>query len=378
MKEQFKRDFNKTYLILCNEELQPEESYETQMLMSNSLERILPLQIQRVNGEIQMFYDVTAKQPLRDCAERAKLSFQTLYDLFCAVDNALKEIKDYLLDAESVVLDLEHIYIREGTFYFCYYPWEKQDILCSFRKLLEEILGCLDYRDTAGVELAYHLYQSVCRGEFQISQILKEHLKLHEEVHDAEKEWTGNDLSMEEIWKDMEVREERAAYEPQKKKSLFERILKFFMKKEVEEASEVFNDRSEIIKEPEYRYETVKESPPLWEESDGNTTLLKNMPCGTWRLRPLLPGYQEFCITGKNFVVGKKKDAVDGYIGRGSISRIHSRFSVRENRLYIADANSTNGTFVNDIALAPGKEVEIFQGDRILFADVGYECYNNL
>ena len=79
-----------------------------------------------------------------------------------------------------------------------------------------------------------------------------------------------------------------------------------------------------------------------------------------------------------NFLVGKKRDEVDGYIGRDTISRIHSRLYVQQHRLFVADANSTNGTFVNGESVLPGKDVEIFPGDRILFADVEYECYNSL
>lgn len=41
-------------------------------------------------------------------------------------------------------------------------------------------------------------------------------------------------------------------------------------------------------------------------------------------------------------------------------------------------SNSINGTFVNEIQIDLGEEIEIFEGDRILFADVGYECYNSL
>ena len=69
---------------------------------------------------------------------------------------------------------------------------------------------------------------------------------------------------------------------------------------------------------------------------------------------------------------------MDGFIGRDTISRIHSRLYVQQNRLFVADANSTNGTFVNEAPVEPGTDVEIFAGDRILFADVGYECYNSL
>lgn len=381
MKEQLKRDLNKTYLILSSEEKQYEESYETEMIIKNAPQTILPLHVLRVDGELQLFYDVSAKQTLKDCAARVKLSAETIRTLFETIDRMIGEMKDYLLDMESVILDLEHIYTKEGKFFFCYCPWEKREVLTSLRRMLEEILGDLDYRDTEGVELAYHLYQSACRGDFHISKILAEHKK--EEVILPEAEVSENE---DILWKDERFLDERS-FESEKKaqpvskegkQGFLRRLFQFFMKKQEvkEEEERMWQEPKDL---PVFSDYTPRESyTQVLEPADVSTVLLENMPTGRWKLRPLLPGYEEFCIIGDNFLIGKKRDEVDGYIGRDTISRIHSRLFIRQERLFLADANSTNGTFVNEIAIEPGKEVEIFSGDRILFADVGYECYNSL
>lgn len=382
MKEQLKRELNKTYLILSSENTQYEESYEIEMIIKNTPETILPLHVLRMDGEIQLFYDVSAKQTLKDCAGRAKLSAGTIRTLFETLDWLIKEMKDYLLDMESVVLSLDHIYTREGQFYFCYCPWEKQDVLSSFRGMLEEILGDLDYHDTEGVELAYHLYQSACRGDFHISQILEEHVSekqmMPESAETEEGQLREEEMFSDSFSEDMEIEEKE--YEEYKKPGFLRRIVQFFMKKEKKELR--MNAEHSFVNESYVGtfFEGQAESgfTQVLEDARENTILLEHMPVGYWKLRPLLPGYEEFCITGENFLVGKKKEEVDGHIERGTISRIHSRLFVKHDRLYIADANSTNGTFVNDIAIEPGKDVEIFAGDRILFADVGYECYNSL
>ena len=383
MKEQLKRELNKTYLILNSEDKQYEESYEVEMILKNTMKTLLPLHVLRVDGEVQLFYDISSKQTLKDCTGRAKLSAGTIRTLFETIDQMIKEMKNYLLDMESVLLDLEHIYTKEGSFYFCYCPWKKQEVLAAFRTMLEEILGELDYRDTEGVELAYHLYQNACRGDFHISKILEEHFRKEDEtlnvpikgdsclLFEGCEEW---EAGTPDIVKDKTKNQEK------KKKRLLSRILQFFMKKQENEKTlkEQSDDEERTCEEPFFCYEPMESYTQVLESADANTTLLENMPTGCWRLRPLLPGYEEFCITGETFLVGKKRDEVEGYIGRDTISRIHSRLFVRQERLYIADANSTNGTFVNEIAIAPGKEMEIFAGDRILFADVGYECYNSL
>lgn len=378
MKEQLKRELNKTYLILSSEDTDYRESYEIEMIVKNAPQAILPLHVLRIDGKIELYYDISSKQTLKDCAGRVKLSADTVRSLFQAIDELIREMKDYLLDMGSILLDSGHIYTREGKFYFCYCPWERQNEMNSFRMLLEEILGDLDYHDTEAVELSYHFYQSVCRGNFHIAEILNEHRK------EPEKEKLPEDDLMEYFQEETveDDYENTGAEKKEKEKNpgILRRILEFFLKKEepVVPADEEYFEHEELyegffMEKPSYMNGTK-----VLQREETNTVLLQNMPAGSWKLRPLVPGYGEFCITGDSFLVGKKRDCVDGYIGRDTISRIHSRLYVKQDRLFISDANSTNGTFVNGVSIEPGQDVEIFSGDRILFADVGYECYNSV
>lgn len=358
MNEQLKRDLNKTYLILSSEQKQYKESYEIEMIIKNAPQTLLPMHVLRVDGETQLYYDISAKQTLKDCAERVKLSSDTIRALFESIDQAMKEIKEYLLDMESVMLDLAHIYTREGVFYFCYCPWEKREILVSFRGMLEEILGDLDYHDTEGVELAYHLYQSACRGDFHISKILEEHCK--KDIDSTKSVFIEESCITADEGKDfgdVYAKLSEGEGKVNNKQGIFRRLLNFFMKKpEVEmELNEETRDQSDYYEETFFQYDQELSYTQVLASGDDHTTLLENMPAGRWKLRPLLPGYEEFCVAGEQFLVGKKKDAVDGYIGRDTISRIHSRLFVKQGRLFISDANSTNGTFVNETAIAPGK-----------------------
>lgn len=361
MEERLKRELNKTYLIMSSEGCEYEESYEIEMLVKNSLETILPIRALRIDGEVELYYDISSKQTLKSCIERVKLSAATIRRLFEMIDKMTTEVKEYLLDMECVLLDTEHIYTKEGDFYFCYCPWKRSEILTSFRLMLEDILGNIDYHDTEAVELCYHLYQSACKGDFHISEILKEHAK--EETPMEIETYFDSDYQ-EEI--QSEFAEEKQKEENENKEGVFKRILKFFLKKET-----VYE---ECLAEERAVYGCTQ----VLEPENDHTIFLDDMPAGSWKLRPLVPGYEEFTIAGEGFLVGKKRDSVDGYIGRDTISRIHSRLSARGERLFITDANSTNGTFVNGVTVAPGEDVEIFPGDRILFADVGYECYNSL
>ena len=177
MKEKLKRELNKTYLILSSEGFEYEEAYEIEMLMKNSLETILPIHALRIDGNVELYYDISSKQTLKSCVERAKVSADTIRSLFETIEKMTAEVKAYLLDKENVLLDLEHIYTKEGKFYFCFCPWQPQEVLNSFRRMLEELLGAIDYHDAEAVALCYHLYQCACKGDFHISKILNEHVK---------------------------------------------------------------------------------------------------------------------------------------------------------------------------------------------------------
>lgn len=410
MKETLKRDLNKTYLILENENEGYEEGYELEMIMRNAPETILPLQVMRMDGQIALSYDVSSRQTLKEFMLRGNLPGSMITELFRQIVNLEEEIKNYLLDSKCVLLDPEHIYRKDDSFCFCYCPWEKNDVTEMLRKLLEELLGKLDYRDAKGIELAYHLYQKSCGGELDIRKILQEHEEKADSEPEEEKQKVfihpAEDIKAEKesFW---EIPEEQKKQETEEhaenKTGLLGRILKFFLKKEeTEEESEneeKYPDAWEEINKlripgeedafcfgeppavyepfPSGRTEDAEEIRPTELLNGSSATVLLSSITGViWMLRPLVPGYEEFHITGESFLIGKKREVVDGYIGKETISRIHSRLYVKDERLFIADANSTNGTFVNGEPLPPGADTEIFSGDRVLFADVGYECYN--
>lgn len=367
MQETLKRELNQIFLILEDDENDYEETFELEMILRNNPESILPLRVLRVDGKLQLCYEITSKQTLKVYGETRKLTKTVIQRLFRRIQLLAKEIKDYMLDMDNVLLDPEHIYMKEEEFYFCYCPWQKEDSFDALRGMAEEILGLLDYHDAKGVEMAYHIYQNLCKGIFEIDEILEdeEEESLPEEPVEM----------LEAMCFEEEPESESAKVMREPKSGIFQRFLSFFLKKE----PDVHEDEEEMFSEEEFRddfYERTILSGEMQEDSP--TLLLDPIAYGVWRLRPLTEGMPEFVIGKEGFLVGKKKELVDGYIGKDTISRVHSRFDLRDGCLFVTDANSTNGTFVNGTAVEPGEEREIFSGDRILFADVGYECYNSL
>ncbi|MFH1488575.1 MAG: FHA domain-containing protein [Pseudomonadota bacterium] len=53
-----------------------------------------------------------------------------------------------------------------------------------------------------------------------------------------------------------------------------------------------------------------------------------------------------------------------------SVSRRHVRISLRDGRYTIMDLKSTNGTYVNNLPLGPGEEMEVKQGEPFAVGDI--------
>ena len=102
----------------------------------------------------------------------------------------------------------------------------------------------------------------------------------------------------------------------------------------------------------------------------GETTFLKKSACLV--LRSENSAYPSMEITGEQFLIGKKKDAVDGFIKARGISRLHGKISKENGLYYLTDLNSTNGTYLNGGRLEVNEKARIRPGDHVGFADVKY------
>lgn len=71
-------------------------------------------------------------------------------------------------------------------------------------------------------------------------------------------------------------------------------------------------------------------------------------------------------------VIGSMKPYCDVIISNRIISRVHACIKKEDDKCYIEDMNSTNGTFVNDIRIKPDEKKKIANGDTIQIAALSY------
>ena len=67
------------------------------------------------------------------------------------------------------------------------------------------------------------------------------------------------------------------------------------------------------------------------------------------------------------FMIGKNKDQVDFVLDDHSVSRLHARFTLRDDVVYLTDLNSTNGTYKNGVRLEPNELIMLEAEDEITF-----------
>ena len=80
------------------------------MLVSNQISGVLPLNIQWINADCRLLYNITGLTPLVQAARI--LEHETrLSNFFMALCRAEKECDEYLLDPHKIDLTPEHIYL---------------------------------------------------------------------------------------------------------------------------------------------------------------------------------------------------------------------------------------------------------------------------
>ena len=100
-------------------------------------------------------------------------------------------------------------------------------------------------------------------------------------------------------------------------------------------------------------------------ETNGATAQVK-------RLTALEPGTEDIVIAYYPFIIGKQENLVDYVLRRETVSRLHLRIDRKEDRYYVQDLNSTNGTMAGGHMLENNEIMEIWDGVEISIAGARY------
>ena len=177
LQKEYAGDGEKSCLTLTIPVVEQMKQYQIGMLEKNRLDLLLPLVVQRVNDEWKLSYDITSKIPLSRVLERKSLQHQEFEFIIKQFAALVHDLKEYLLDLSSVVLDKNYIYCdpAEFTLFFAYLPAstsekEPERIKSFLRKLIVEDIRLVE--DVSGALLKKLL--EVLKSEAFSSELLSQ------------------------------------------------------------------------------------------------------------------------------------------------------------------------------------------------------------
>lgn len=173
---EFKRDLNNNYLIMEIDGEISASDYQIRMITVNAIGGLLKCNTRILDGKIKLYFEITSKQPIARIYEKRMIGLEDIGKLIMGIKKGLESASEYLLDANSLILDPEYIYMNIGTgeLYFCYLPYSGNEVSASFHKLTEYILERLDHGDRDGVMIGYELYMKTKGENYSLDAIMGE------------------------------------------------------------------------------------------------------------------------------------------------------------------------------------------------------------
>ena len=210
MKSYIKNNLKQTFLILEGEE-NLEEDFQIFMLQGNEIPGLLRTRITYVDNKSHYHYDISGKISLQTKYEKVNLSGEDIRRLVYAILQTVREVKNFMLDSERILLDPEHIYCEGEKFFFCYYPSCRMKLTEEFHKLTEYFVREVDYKDDEGIHLAYTFHKSSMEENYSIEKILEE---IETEVEETTPQIRYDEHMEECIDENIAIAEQKEFWEP--------------------------------------------------------------------------------------------------------------------------------------------------------------------
>lgn len=372
---QYRREMNHNYMIV-----EPETricTFELEMLLRNKIEGLLKLQVQNLNGESLLYYDITSRQPLSRILENKEISSAEIRPLISGILETVRRIEGYLLQENQLLLKPELIYIepRDYRVYLCLLPGHEGDFRTDFCRLLQHLLGKTDHKDKESVVLMYGLYQESLKENCGADDIFR-YLYSHGEHLDEEKE--SPDIQ-ETPFEDMRVAEKAEVYHVPEEKPPFgwlRRMIKGEDGRKTDMAEQMPQFSANRVQEQELHRlfaetEVSQNSVSGYQQASQNTVLLTEYGAQE-SVRKLVSAdktTEDILLPYFPFVIGKQEHLADYVFSRDTISRMHARIDCIDGAYRVTDLNSTNGTRVRGKILENNEDADIYPGDEIHIAE---------
>lgn len=369
----YERTVNRSYMKIPSV---PEDSFDEKLMLKKHIFGLLPVEKCYVNGLGQYWYNISGRQALDAFCRVNQVGKEFFESLILRLCEQVDLLEWNLLDSNCLVVDPELIFVNHSgdDVSFIVYPCNKGDLFLDLQQLMEFLLTKLNHSEPKAVSAAYKIYELILSEGFTMSD-LKNHI-LNARMENTVIE-PQNMVVKTESTTDTEVNLSNKS----RSDSKIRKWLRF-----VQEKLAVFQEKFHWKPGKLLDKKATPELPPtiIYPEDEEEeevtqvhpTVCIAQMPAGP-RGVLLCENHGEFpdfqlekstCMLGKN-------PKVQCHIDCETISQFHARIEYADGNYYIEDLNSTNGTQVNDEALAYKQKHCLVAGDLLRFADVTYRFY---
>lgn len=362
MQVEYKKEWMDTYLWVLPEKRVP-ESYVEQMLLRNPGGGRLDFSRQEKDGEDYFCYKVTGKKALNSIYAVMPIGERQIRGILTQLFAALEDGREYLLCEEDFVLSPAFIFATfpQMDLEFCYVPGYGVPLREQLEGLFEYLLNRVDYEDKQAVDLLYECYMFCMKEKGGLAEIKK---LLAVEKGAEKTEAVPRQVLPQVVYPEAEETLEKKASPSAYVSWLTERLFPWKRR----EPALVAEEAAEYRAAPGSGKIRMLDKTQVEEkkEADAERTVLLsavNQPRGpelvceqTGEVVPL---------TKFPFYIGSAREYADFVPAGEGVSRIHCCISKKENKFYLSDLNSTNGTYLNGKEVIPGKDMLLSANDEI-------------
>ncbi|WP_117168165.1 DUF6382 domain-containing protein [Paraliobacillus sediminis] len=131
---------------------------QVNMLKSNEIEKVLPIEVEEIDFHVKLYYEITAKKILSQVLREKKLSMQEFYQLLYQIVAAIDASMEYMLEEQNFILDEDFIFIEKDfqDIHLTYLPLSqvsgKPELRDEFKDLFFKLVGHVNELTGSGVQ----------------------------------------------------------------------------------------------------------------------------------------------------------------------------------------------------------------------------------
>lgn len=314
-------------------------TFQLEMLLKNRIPGILPITLKEENFCV----DTKGYMPLKSYLESHTLTIKTFKMMLEYFLGIMEDSLLYYLNWSNYSLSCEHIFISADiqSIALVYMPVEGQDESNPIKSFVTQTLllnGKFNTEeDWNFMILGLNTLNTMSMSPNQI-EILYDVFQLRTAML-VEKQMTR------------EMTEEASPKRVIRKRSRLSELS--FFKNIIKEKADPYLKKEERV-------------------NSGKTVLLKKNPIGLMLVSEDTQ-HSAIRINKSNVILGRHKKSVDALLKDPSIGKYHAEIVCDEEKYYVRDLNSLNGTYLNGKKVSSYETKEINIGDRISFASINYK-----